>query len=428
MTHPRPTECDSRQTIQTRPDHSNKMVPSPRGLPIHMLLVAPTPSGAVCHQVQQQTATVCITGSKPLGVGSGCTLSVLGRSGPIWLLTSNHLGQSGGEVAGLPMQHNHTDCTGVAQHALVQGSSGHVQSDPTVPAQSGDSAIQTVPAQEPVKLEPTCLAPRATAIKEQGFSEAEAALIEAPQRGSTRAIYEAEWIIFTKWCLSNQVDFSAPSLKAIADFFLYLFQDRKLQPGSIDGYSSAIADKLGNSPINVIKHENLTHLLDNFHRDRPKGRRNIPWNLSLVQHQLTKAPFEPLKEASLKHLTFKTVFLLALGSGKCRSEIHAWLHKNIRHQSDWSKVSLYPSPSFLAKEGPDSVAPLVIPALVPTLDKSLRGDRSLCPVRARFNYLYRTSDLRQEVPMFSQSPVQLLGRDLRSQAEGVSLCLLQERS
>ena len=30
------------------------------------------------------------------------------------------------------------------------------------------------------------------------------------------------------------------------------------------------------------------------------------------------------KEPSLKHLTFKTVFLLALGSGKCRSEIHAW--------------------------------------------------------------------------------------------------------
>ena len=38
--------------------------------------------------------------------------------------------------------------------------------------------------------------------------------------------------------------------------------------------------------------------------------------------------------------------------------------------SDWSKVSLYPSPSFLsknqlAKEGPDSVAPVVIPALGP---------------------------------------------------------------
>ena len=197
------------------------------------------------------------------------------------------------------------------------------------------------------------------------------------------------------------MDFRAPPLKAIADFLLHLFKDKKLQPGTIDGYRSAIADKLGNSTINVSKDENLTRLLDSFHRDRPKGRRGIPsWNLSLVLHQLTKAPFEPLKEASLKHLTFKTVFLLALGSGKCRSEIHAWLHKNIRHQSDWSKVSLYPSPSFLsknqlAKEGPDSVAPVVIPALAPSLDRSLKGDRSLCPVRALRYYLDRTADLRQ---------------------------------
>ena len=177
------------------------------------------------------------------------------------------------------------------------------------------------------------------------------ARIEAPQRGSTRSVYEAKWTIFTKWCLSNQVDFRPPPLKAIADFLLHLFQDKKLQPGTIDGYRSAIADKLGNSTINVSKDENLTRLLDSFHRDRPKGRRGIPsWNLSLVLP-------EPLKEASLKHLTFKTVFLPALGSGKRRSEIHAWLHKNIRHQSDWSKVSLYPSPSFLSKnqlvkEGP----------------------------------------------------------------------------
>ena len=227
------------------------------------------PGGPVCQQVQQQTAKVCVTGSRPPGMGSGCTQSVLGRSGPICLPTSSHLGQSSGEVAGLPMRQNHTDCTGVAQHALVLGPSGHVQSDATVPAQSGDSAFQPEPAQEPVKPEPTCLAPRATTIKEQGFSEAVAAQIEVPQRGSTRSIYEAKWTIFTKWCLSNQVDFRATPLKAIADFLLYLFQDRKLQPGTIDGYRSAIADKLGNSPINVSKDENLTHLLDSFHRDRP---------------------------------------------------------------------------------------------------------------------------------------------------------------
>ena len=190
-------------------------------------------------------------------------------------------------------------------------------------------------------------------------------------------------------------------VKSVADFLMYLFQDRKLQPSTIDGYRSAIADKLGNSSINISKDENITRLLDSFHRDKPKGRRGIPsWNLSVVLHQLTKAPFEPIKEASLKHLTFKTVFRLALGSGKQRSEIHAWQKKNIRHQSNWSKVSLYPSPSFLsknqlAKEGPESVAPVVIPALAPTLDRSLKSDRSLCPVRALRYYLDRTSDLGQ---------------------------------
>ena len=188
-----------------------------------------------------------------------------------------------------------------------------------------------------------------------------------------------------------------PPVKSVADFLMYLFQDRKLQPSTIDGYRSAIADKLGNSPVNINKDENLTRLLDSFHRDRPKGQRGIPsWNLSLVLHQLTKALFETIKEASLKHLTFKTVFLLALGSGKCRSEIHAWQNKNIRHKSDWSKVSLYPSPSFLsknqlAKEDPDSVSPVVIPALAPTLDRSHKPDRSLCPVRALRYYLDRTS-------------------------------------
>ena len=282
---------------------------------------------------------------------------------------------------------------------MVLGPSGNVQPDPIALASTAkpfDSTLQSDPSQESDKPKSPCMAPRATTIKEQGFSEAVATRIEAPQRRSTRSVYEAKWTIFTKWCISNQ-----GPVNSVADLLMYLFEERNLQPSTIDGYRSTIADKLGNSTLNISKDENLTRLLDSFHRDRPKGRRGIPsWNLSLVLHQLTKAPFEPIKEASLKHLTFKTVFLLALGSGKRRSEIHAWQSKNIRHQSDWSKVSLYPSPSFLSKnqltkEGPDSVAPVVIPALAPTLDRSLKSDRSLCPVRALRYYLDRTSDLRQ---------------------------------
>ena len=107
----------------------------------------------------------------------------------------------------------------------------------------------------------------------------------------------------------------------------------------------------------------------------------------------TKAHFEPLKDSSQKHLTFNAVFLFTLGSDK-------------RRRSDWSKGFLYLSPSFLsknqlAKEGPEREATVVIPALASTLDETLKGNWSLCPVRAVHYYLDRTA--------------------------GVGICLLQER-
>ena len=298
---------------------------------------------------------------------------------------------------------SHSDSTRLAQHALVLGPGQHVSSN-SPPAPSGvefdHPTVQSVSSPGPSQSEPSCLAPRASAIQQAGFSAEVATRIEAPQRRSTRAIYESKWSVFVRWCEKNQVDFRTPSIEQIADFLLSLFQEKHLQPSTIEGYRTAIADKVGNSRIIISKDENLSRLLDSFHRDKPKGRRGVPtWNLSLVLHQLTQPPFEPLRKASLKYLTFKTVFLLALGSGKRRSEIHAWVHRNIRHQEDWSNVSLSPSPSFiskkhLAKEGPACVAPVIIPALAPSLDKSLKEDRSLCPVRALRYYLDKTKDLR----------------------------------
>ena len=101
-----------------------------------------------------------------------------------------------------------------------------------------------------------------------------------------------------------------------------------------------------------------------------------------------KVPFEPVKEVFLKHLTFKTVFLLAWGFpanvGK-RSMLGSTKASDTRQTYP---RCLYPSLSFLlskkelATEGPDSVSAVVIPALTPTLDKSLNADRSLFPVRA----------------------------------------------
>ena len=120
------------------------------------------------------------------------------------------------------------------------------------------------------------------------------------------------------------MDFSTPSVKQVSDFFMYLYQDLNRRPSTIDGCRTAIVDTLSPSGLHISQSSDLNRLLSNFHRDRPKSSRNLPkWNLSVVLNELTKAPFEPMKDTDLKHLTLKTAFLLALASSKHRSKIHA---------------------------------------------------------------------------------------------------------
>ena len=185
-THPRPVKCHSRQTIQAGSDHPNRVVPPSGGFSTNLQLMAPASNRSVCYEIQPQITSVCLSSTGLPGCSSGCTHSAMGGSECICLPTDRHIGQSGGETTGLPVQETHSDCPGVAQHALVLGLGDHVQSGPSQPAQSADTALQSDPSQKSDKSKSPCLAPRATKIKEQGFSEAVAARIEAVYDQSMR--------------------------------------------------------------------------------------------------------------------------------------------------------------------------------------------------------------------------------------------------
>ena len=122
LTHARLAEHGSRQAIQAWSDHPNRVAPPSRGFSNDMQQVAQTPNRSICHEVQQQVTSVCVNSTRSPGL-SGCTQTAMGGSGRIYPPTSSQIGQSSGEVAGLPMQENHSDCPGVAQHALVLRSS-----------------------------------------------------------------------------------------------------------------------------------------------------------------------------------------------------------------------------------------------------------------------------------------------------------------
>ena len=400
--HSRVSECDGRPPIQVQPSAVNRIVSAPSGLQANLPKVVHPSCRLIRHSPESQTPSICVSYPRPKGLEHRCSEHKLDQPHGLRLPSYGSPSQGDPKDQAMPLP-DHRDSPRLARDALVLGPSAALNRDPTTTPSVNDPT-QTVPQlrvpQQSTTAEPPRLVSRSGQLQEQGFSVEVAERIAAPQRSSTRTIYRSKWALFEKWCRENSVDFSTPSVKQISDFFMYLYQDLNRRPSTIDGYRTAIVDTLGPTAQHIAHNADLHRLLSSFHRDRPKSSRNLPkWNLSVVLNELTKAPFEPMKDSDLKHLTLKTAFLLALASGKRRSEIHAWVANKVANLGQWEKVALFPSSDFVAKnqlarEGSQSVSPVTIPALTTIVDRQFKEDRTLCPVRALRFYLDRTKDLR----------------------------------
>ena len=86
---------DSQSLTHSRPSYPgwarpSRVVSPSRGLLNNMQQVEPAPNTLVCHKVQQQVASVCVTGTRSPGHSSGCTQSATGLSGCILLPLKSH--------------------------------------------------------------------------------------------------------------------------------------------------------------------------------------------------------------------------------------------------------------------------------------------------------------------------------------------------
>ena len=122
-------------------------------------------------------------------------------------------------------------------------------------------------------------------------------------------------------------------------------------------------------------------------RERPVTNVFYPkWSLRIVLNYLAKSLFEHISKCSLENLKLKTVFLVALASGRHRSEIHALSISDecFRFAPNLTQVSLLTEPGFLSKTPKPGKAPakIVIKSLAHHVSKDL-PDCTLCPVRAQ---------------------------------------------
>ena len=225
QTHSGLPQCHSRQSLQERENNSDRMVSSSSNIQSNLQSLAHTNGGHVCHQIELQATNLCLTSPRCKGYEHRCIEHLLGGSGRLCLLSCSSHTKGHTENEHLQVQ-NDSSSTRVAQNALVLGSSQSVNQAPITTASLASSAKTTFQSEVPSEshvAESACLAPGHHSESLASFSEEVADRIKAPQRPSSRRLYELMWAIFELWCQQNKVVSAEPSISDIAEFFNHLF-------------------------------------------------------------------------------------------------------------------------------------------------------------------------------------------------------------
>jgi integrase len=202
--------------------------------------------------------------------------------------------------------------------------------------------------------------------------------------------------VYGKWCTDRGLDPPTTSAPQVADFLCDLFHEKRLLATTLSGYLAAILSIHTGAPdgSSLRQDRALKLLIEGFNNSNPPPRRVWPdWNLDIVLEALCKPPYEPALASTLRAFTLKTVFLLALTSGRRASEIQALAIDDyiVWHPSDGG-VTLHFRPSFLAKNERSDFS--VKPITLSRLDKTAGDRRLCCPVRAIKWYLKKSELMR----------------------------------
>ena len=179
---------------------------------------------------------------------------------------------------------------------------------------------------------------------------------------------------------------------------MYLCQEFRLSITAVKGYRAALNHIFFLTGMDLAASSLVSRIFHHFARSCPPREIKPPdWNLSLILCCLSRPPFEPLKLALDKHLTWKTSFLLALASAKRVSELHD-LSFRVCHSHRWRSCTFSFLPDFLDKTQNPSIPDSCFKEFsVPSLDDFIGNDWDkllLCRSRALRKYILQTEQFR----------------------------------
>ena len=398
----RSTQCSGGQFISSKQGFTSGMDSETGNCSLTVQSSRDSDGRSVCNQIKSSSTSLCISGTRTSSMGSRRSVSRLEPNVRVCISSIHSNTCNTQEDSAVAPLQNSSDSTTVASEVLVQRPTELPCGLTDSASSSGRSALSisgSSISHEPQDASSSRMAFIERSVREKEFSPKIASRIAKARRPSTQIVYNAKWNVFSNWCKSRSCNPEQPSMNNLASFFLHLFEEKNLAVSTIKGYRSMISNTLkfkGGESIGCNPF--LSELIRSFELERPVSRNLTPkWDLSCVLWSLTKLPYEPLSEASIKFLTMKTVFLLAFATARRRSELHALSVEEgcLRFNKTDGSVSLLCQPGFLAKNQLPHVLPE--PINVPSLANSCGNDdtdRVLCPVRSLKYYLKRVKPLR----------------------------------
>ena len=386
---------------QEESSSSCRMVPTSRNLHKNMEDLGISSCGFICHKIQSQTSGLLLTGSGPISMGNRLHDNTMGQFIRLRISPSGISTQSPIKIDSVQEHQTNFNSPSLASTTLVRGNTIS-SSRPSQEVANLENSLETTshkqvpPNSRGIPLSRVDVIERG--IRARGFSKKAASCMARPNRKSTLTLYQAKWAQFCGWCRQRKTDPLSSTIPVIADFFIFLRENKKLSCSAIKGYRSALSQVFIHRGIDISSSPEISMLFRNFEQSIPP--RTIPqpkWDLNIVLQSLIRAPFEPISAISLRNLTLKTVFLLALASAKRVSEIHG-LSYLVAWAPDYSSATLDFTPDFVAKTqipGDPSTAysPITIPALSTSVGED-EPDNLLCPLRALKIYLNKTAASR----------------------------------
>ncbi|CAC5376712.1 unnamed protein product [Mytilus coruscus] len=165
----------------------------------------------------------------------------------------------------------------------------------------------------PVSVQVNSMAAINRNFRDKGFSRDTRKLLRASWRSGTKQDYTSKFKTFNCWCSERKKDPYTANLADCADFLTSLYTSG-LQYHTIVGYRSMLSSLL--SPIDnkpIGQHPYIIRLLKGVFNSRPPKVKLVPeWDLHKILDMLQKSPFEPLREAEIKFVTYKIIFLTAI--------------------------------------------------------------------------------------------------------------------